>query len=117
MDKPDVDFIEGLSPAISIDQKNRSRQPALDRGHDHRDSRLPRLLFAPRSASSTVRTAGKVVTRQTPQQIVDQVLARTKDERFLVLATVVEGSKGGVQHRCSQNSRPGFLARRASTAW
>ena len=58
MDKPDVDFIEGLSPAISIDQKSASTQPAFDRRHHHRDLRLPAPALRRASASRTARTAG-----------------------------------------------------------
>jgi excinuclease ABC subunit A len=93
MDKPDVDFIEGLSPAISIDQKTASRNPRSTVGTITEIHDYLRLLFA-RVGVQHCPNCGKVVTRQTPQQIVDQVLSRTNDERFLVLATVVEGRKG-----------------------
>jgi excinuclease ABC subunit A len=93
MDKPDVDFIEGLSPAISIDQKTASRNPRSTVGTITEIHDYLRLLFA-RVGVPHCPTCGKPVTRQTPQQIVDQVLARPDGERFLVLATVVEGRKG-----------------------
>src|ERR1035438_5623565 len=92
MDKPDVDFIEGLSPAVSIDQKTASRNPRSTVGTITEIHDYLRLLFA-RVGVQHCPNCGKVVTRQTPQQIVDQVLARENDERFLVLATVVEGRK------------------------
>jgi excinuclease ABC subunit A len=93
MDKPDVDFIEGLSPAISIDQKTASRNPRSTVGTITEIHDYLRLLFA-RIGVQHCPNCGKPVTRQTAQQIVDQVLARPDGERFLVLATVVEGRKG-----------------------
>ncbi|MDE3065057.1 MAG: excinuclease ABC subunit A, partial [Acidobacteriota bacterium] len=93
MDKPDVDFIEGLSPAISIDQKTASRNPRSTVGTITEIHDYLRLLFA-RIGVPHCPNCGKPVTRQTPQQIVDQVLERPNGERFLVLATVVEGRKG-----------------------
>ena len=93
MDKPDVDFIEGLSPAISIDQKTASRNPRSTVGTITEIHDYLRLLYA-RIGIRHCPNCGKLVTRQTPQQIVDQVLSRESGERFLVLATVVEGRKG-----------------------
>ena len=93
MDKPDVDFIEGLSPAISIDQKTASRNPRSTVGTVTEVHDYLRLLFA-RVGVAHCPSCDRVVTRQTPQQIVDLVLARPAGQRFLVLATVVEGRKG-----------------------
>jgi excinuclease ABC subunit A len=93
MDKPDVDFIEGLSPAISIDQKTASRNPRSTVGTITEIHDYLRLLFA-RIGVPHCPECGRPVTRQTPQQIVDQVLSRADGERFFVLATVVEGRKG-----------------------
>ena len=107
MDKPDVDFIEGLSPAISIDQKTASRNPRSTVGTITEIHDYLRLLFA-RVGVQHCPTCGKVVTRQTPQQIVDQVLARPNDERFLVLATVVEGRKGEYSTLLSELAAQGF---------
>jgi excinuclease ABC subunit A len=107
MDKPDVDFIEGLSPAISIDQKTASRNPRSTVGTITEIHDYLRLLFA-RIGVQHCPNCGKVVTRQTPQQIVDQVLARTNDERFLVLATVVEGRKGEYSTLLSELAAQGF---------
>jgi excinuclease ABC subunit A len=107
MDKPDVDFIEGLSPAISIDQKTASRNPRSTVGTITEIHDYLRLLFA-RIGVQHCPNCGKVVTRQTPQQIVDQVLARTKDERFLVLATVVDGRKGEYSTLLSELAAQGF---------
>jgi len=93
MDKPDVDFIEGLSPAISIDQKTASRNPRSTVGTITEIHDYLRLLFA-RIGVQHCPNCSKPVSRQTPQQIVDQVLARAAGQRFLVLATVVQGRKG-----------------------
>jgi len=93
MDKPDVDFIEGLSPAISIDQKTASRNPRSTVGTITEIHDYLRLLFA-RIGVPHCPNCGKPVTRQTPQQIVDQVMERPNGTRFMVLATVVEGRKG-----------------------
>jgi excinuclease ABC subunit A len=93
MEKPDVDFIEGLSPAISIDQKTASRNPRSTVGTITEIHDYLRLLFA-RIGVQHCPNCGKPVTRQTAQQIVDQVLSREAGQRFLVLATVVEGRKG-----------------------
>ena len=93
MDKPDVDFIEGLSPAISIDQKTASRNPRSTVGTITEVHDYLRLLFA-RIGVQHCPNCAKPVSRQSAQQIVDQVLARRDGERFLVLATIVEGRKG-----------------------
>ena len=93
MDKPDVDFIEGLSPAISIDQKTASRNPRSTVGTITEIHDYLRLLYA-RIGVPHCPNCDKPVSRQTPQQIVDLVLERPADERFMVLATVVDGRKG-----------------------
>ena len=93
MDKPDVEFIEGLSPAISIDQKTASRNPRSTVGTITEIHDYLRLLFA-RIGVVHCHKCGKPVSHQTPQQIVDQVLSYTDGGRFLVLATVVDGRKG-----------------------
>ena len=116
MDKPDVEFIEGLSPAISIDQKTASRNPRSTVGTITEIHDYLRLLFA-RIGVPHCPNCGSLVTRQTPQQIVDQVLAREQRRRFLVLATVVEGRKGEYSTLLNELAGPGFLAGCASTAW
>ena len=107
MDKPDVDFIEGLSPAISIDQKTASRNPRSTVGTITEVHDYLRLLFA-RIGVQHCPNCGKSVTRQTPQQIVDQVLERPEGERFLVLATVVEGRKGEYSTLLTELAGQGF---------
>ena len=93
MDKPDVDFIEGLSPAISIDQKSASRNPRSTVGTITEVYDYLRLLFA-RVGRPHCPTCGRAVARQTPQQIVDRILTMEEGTRFLVLAPVVRGRKG-----------------------
>ena len=93
MDKPDVDFIEGLSPAISIDQKSASRNPRSTVGTITEVYDYLRLLYARIGVPHCPR-CGAVVERQTPQQIVDRVLQLPEGTRFQVLAPVVRGRKG-----------------------
>ncbi|WP_432987452.1 excinuclease ABC subunit UvrA [Dactylosporangium sp. CA-233914] len=93
MDKPDVDFIEGLSPAVSIDQKSTSRNPRSTVGTITEVYDYLRLLFA-RVGEPHCPVCGEAITKQTPQQIVDRVLAMTEGTRFQVLAPVVRGRKG-----------------------
>ncbi|MGH8971041.1 MAG: excinuclease ABC subunit UvrA, partial [Actinomycetes bacterium] len=93
MDKPDVDFIEGLSPAVSIDQKSTSRNPRSTVGTITEVYDYLRLLFA-RAGRPHCPVCGERVSRQTPQQIVDRVLTLDEGTRFQVLAPVVRGRKG-----------------------
>ncbi|HEU4676076.1 MAG TPA: excinuclease ABC subunit UvrA [Motilibacteraceae bacterium] len=93
MDKPDVDFIEGLSPAVSIDQKSTSRNPRSTVGTITEVYDYLRLLFA-RAGRPHCPKCGKPIARQTPQQIVDRVLEMEDGTRFQVLAPVVRGRKG-----------------------
>ena len=93
MDKPDVDFIEGLSPAVSIDQKSTSRNPRSTVGTITEVYDYLRLLFA-RIGQPHCPECGKEISRQTPQQIVDQILALPEGERFQVLAPVIRERKG-----------------------
>jgi excinuclease ABC subunit A len=93
MDKPDVDFIEGLSPAISIDQKSASRNPRSTVGTITEIYDYLRLLYA-RIGIPHCPNCGRLITRQTPQQIVDRVLQLPDGTRFQVLAPVVRGRKG-----------------------
>ncbi|KZB84235.1 excinuclease ABC subunit UvrA [Amycolatopsis regifaucium] len=93
MDKPDVDFIEGLSPAVSIDQKSTSRNPRSTVGTITEVYDYLRLLYA-RAGKAHCPKCGEAISKQTPQQIVDQVLAMEEGTRFQVLAPVVRGRKG-----------------------
>ncbi|WP_431880354.1 excinuclease ABC subunit UvrA [Micromonospora marina] len=93
MDKPDVDFIEGLSPAVSIDQKSTSRNPRSTVGTITEVYDYLRLLFA-RIGEPHCPICGERISKQSPQQIVDRVLAMAEGTRFMVLAPVVRGRKG-----------------------
>jgi excinuclease ABC subunit A len=93
VDKPDVDFIEGLSPAVSIDQKSTSKNPRSTVGTITEIYDYMRLLWA-RVGRPHCPDCGEPVTKQTPQQIVDQLLELPEGTRFQVLAPVVRGRKG-----------------------
>jgi excinuclease ABC subunit A len=93
MDKPDVDFIEGLSPAVSIDQKSTNRNPRSTVGTITEVYDYLRLLYA-RAGVPHCPRCGRPISRQTPQQIVDRVLEYDNGTRFQVLAPVVRGRKG-----------------------
>ena len=93
MDKPDVDFIEGLSPAVSIDQKSTNRNPRSTVGTITEVYDYLRLLFA-RAGRPHCPNCGKPISRQTPQNIVDQILALDEGVRFQVLAPVIRERKG-----------------------
>jgi excinuclease ABC subunit A len=93
MDKPDVDFIEGLSPAVSIDQKSTSRNPRSTVGTITEVYDYLRLLYA-RVGEPHCPVCGERISKQSPQQIVDRVLAMKEGTRFMVLAPVIRGRKG-----------------------
>jgi len=93
MDKPDVDFIEGLSPAVSIDQKSTSRNPRSTVGTITEVYDYLRLLFS-RAGRPHCPQCGRPIARQTPQQIVDRIMELPEGTRFQVLAPVVRGRKG-----------------------
>ncbi|MDT4891693.1 MAG: excinuclease subunit [Pseudonocardiales bacterium] len=93
MDKPDVDFIEGLSPAVSIDQKSTSRNPRSTVGTITEVYDYLRLLYA-RIGKPHCPVCGEPITKQTPQQIVDRILDMPEGTRFQVLAPVIRERKG-----------------------
>ena len=93
MDKPDVDFIEGLSPAVSIDQKSTNRNPRSTVGTITEVYDYFRLLFA-RAGRPHCPNCKKAVSRQSPQQIVDQILTMPATTKFQVLAPVIRERKG-----------------------
>ncbi len=107
MDKPDVDFIEGLSPAISIDQKTASRNPRSTVGTVTEIHDYLRLLYA-RIGIPHCPNDGSVVARQTPQQIVDQVLELPEGTRFQILAPVVRGRRGEYEALLKDLAKEGF---------
>ncbi len=111
MDKPDVDFIEGLSPAISIDQKSASRNPRSTVGTVTEVYDYLRLLFA-RIGVPHCPDHGVVITRQTPQQIVDRVLELPEGTRFQVLAPVVRGRKGNYDTLLADLAADGYVRAR-----
>ena len=111
MDKPDVDFIEGLSPAISIDQKSASRNPRSTVGTITEIYDYLRLLYA-RVGVPHCPDDGSVVSRQTPQQIVDRVLTLPEGTRFQVLAPVVRGRKGEYESLFAELAGQGFARAR-----
>src|SRR5207248_5769259 len=111
MDKPDVDFIEGLSPAISIDQKSASRNPRSTVGTITEVYDYLRLLYA-RIGVPHCPNCGEIVTRQTPQQIVDRVLELPDGTRFQVLAPVVRGRKGEYEGLLEELAQQGFVRAR-----
>ncbi len=111
MDKPDVDFIEGLSPAISIDQKSASKNPRSTVGTITEIYDYLRLLYA-RIGVAHCPNCGRVITRQTPQQIVDRVLELPEGTRFQVLAPVVRGRKGEYDGLLKELAQQGFTRAR-----
>ena len=111
MDKPDVDFIEGLSPAISIDQKSASRNPRSTVGTITEVYDYLRLLYA-RIGVPHCPTHGIRLERQTPQQIVDRLGELPEGTRFQVLAPVVRGRKGDYEGLLADLASQGFARAR-----
>ncbi len=107
MDKPDVDFIEGLSPAVSIDQKSTNRNPRSTVGTITEVYDYLRLLFA-RAGRPHCPVCGEPVSRQSPQQIVDRLLDLPEGTRFQILAPVVRGRKGEYQELFHELVTQGF---------
>ncbi|MFJ6847865.1 MULTISPECIES: excinuclease ABC subunit UvrA [Micrococcus] len=107
VDKPDVDFIEGLSPAVSIDQKSTNRNPRSTVGTITEIYDYMRLLWA-RVGVPHCPQCGEPVSRQTPQQIVDQLEELPERTRFQVLAPVVRGRKGEFVDLFKDLSTQGF---------
>ncbi|MGE5211559.1 MAG: excinuclease ABC subunit UvrA, partial [Acidobacteriota bacterium] len=111
MDKPDVDIIEGLSPAISIDQKSASRNPRSTVGTITEVYDYLRLLYA-RIGVQHCPNDGTKLQRQTPQQIVDRILDMDDGIRFQVLAPVVRGRKGEYDTLLQDLSGQGYVRAR-----
>ncbi|MFN2614970.1 MAG: excinuclease ABC subunit UvrA, partial [Actinomycetota bacterium] len=107
MEKPDVDFIDGLSPAISIDQKTASQNPRSTVGTVTEIYDYLRLLYA-RVGKPHCPKCGRPIARQTPDQIVDQVRALPEGTRFQVLAPVVRGRKGEYEELLQDLAKKGF---------
>jgi excinuclease ABC subunit A len=115
MDKPDVDFIEGLSPAVSIDQKSTSKNPRSTVGTITEVYDYLRLLYA-RAGRPHCPTCGAPISRQTPQQIVDRILDLEDGARFQVLAPVIRGRKGEYVDMFRQLQTQGFSRARVDGA-
>jgi excinuclease ABC subunit A len=111
MEKPDVDFIEGLSPAISIDQKGTSRNPRSTVGTITEIYDYLRVLFA-RIGHPHCTNCGRPIGRQTPDQIVDQVMELPEGTKFQVLAPIVRGRKGEYEKMLGDLGRKGFARAR-----
>src|SRR5213594_2238941 len=111
MEKPDVDFIEGLSPAISIDQKSASRNPRSTVGTITEIYDYLRVLYA-RVGHPHCPQCGRPIGRQTPDQIVDQVLSLPEGTRFQVLAPVVRSRKGEFAGLFEDLARRGYARAR-----
>ena len=111
MDPPDVDMIEGLSPAISIDQKSGSRNPRSTVGTITEVYNALRLLYA-RIGVQHCPNDGTRLQRQTPQQIVDRIMAMDEGMRFQVLAPVVRGRKGEYDTLLEELSGQGYVRAR-----
>ncbi|GAA3031057.1 excinuclease ABC subunit UvrA [Streptosporangium longisporum] len=111
MDKPDVDFIEGLSPAVSIDQKSTSRNPRSTVGTITEVYDYLRLLWA-RVGKPHCPQCGRAIARQSPEQIVDRVMELPEGTRFQVLAPVVRGRKGEYAELFGQLQAKGFARAR-----
>ncbi len=107
MDKPDVDFIEGLSPAVSIDQKSTSKNPRSTVGTITEVYDYLRLLYA-RAGRPHCPICHSPIERQTPQQIVDRMMALEEGTRFQVLAPVIRGRKGEYVELFRQLQTQGF---------
>jgi excinuclease ABC subunit A len=111
MEKPDVDLIEGLSPAISIEQKTTSKNPRSTVATTTEIYDYLRLLFA-RVGKPFCYQCGKPIASQTVQQIVDQVLGLPAGSRIQILAPVVRGRKGEYRHIFVQMRKEGFVRAR-----
>ena len=108
MDKPDVDYIEGLSPAISIDQKTTSKNPRSTVGTVTEIYDYLRLLWA-RVGTPHCPKCGKVIRQQTIDQIIDQVLSLPEGTRIQVMAPVIRGKKGEHQKVFEDAKRSGYV--------
>ncbi|MEU1881849.1 excinuclease ABC subunit UvrA [Streptosporangium sp. NPDC020072] len=111
MDKPDVDFIEGLSPAVSIDQKSTSRNPRSTVGTITEVYDYLRLLWA-RIGKPHCPQCARPIARQSPEQIVDRVMELQEGTRFQVLAPVIRGRKGEYAELFGQLQAKGFARAR-----
>ncbi len=115
MEKPDVDSIEGLSPAISIDQKAASHNPRSTVGTVTEIYDYLRVLYA-RAGRPHCPNCGNLVSQQTPQQMVDRIMAMPEGTRFMVLAPIIRGRKGEHEAVLDELAREGFARVRVDGA-
>lgn len=108
MDKPDVDYIEGLSPAVSIDQKTTSRNPRSTVGTVTEIYDYLRLLFA-RVGTPHCPKCGKPISQQTVEQMVDQVMAYPERTKIQVMSPIARGKKGEYQKTFEQLKKNGYV--------
>lgn len=108
MDKPDVDFIEGLSPAIAIDQKAITHNPRSTVGTMTEIYDYLRLLFA-RIGIPHCPECGREIKKQTPQEIVDQILTLPKETKIIILSPVIIGRKGEYKNLLEKIKKDGFF--------
>src|SRR5271169_5427138 len=113
MEKPDVDSIEGLSPAISIEQRTTSKNPRSTVGTVTEIYDYLRLLYAS-IGKPHCPTCGREIAAQTIQQMTDRILAMPEDTRFLVLAPFVRGKKGEYRKQMEEMVKQGFLRARVN---
>jgi len=111
MEKPDVDYIEGLSPAISIDQKSTSRNPRSTVATVTEIYDYLRLLFA-RIGIPHCPICGKPVTRRTSETIIDEIMKLSEGAKLMIMAPIVKAKKGEFAHIPEQYSRLGFARAR-----
>ena len=112
MDKPDLDFIEGLSPAISIDQKTTSRNPRSTVGTVTEIYDYLRLLYA-RTGTPHCPVCGKEIKQTTTDTIIEKIMALPEGERFMILAPVVKGKKGRHEKVLQDAKKNGYVRIRA----
>ncbi|SEJ87296.1 excinuclease ABC subunit A [Propionispira arboris] len=108
MDKPDVDYIEGLSPAISIDQKTTSRNPRSTVGTVTEIYDYLRLMFA-RAGRPHCPKCGKLITQQTVDQMIDQILTQPEKTKLLIMAQIIRGKKGEHRKVLEQIRKDGYV--------
>ena len=108
MDKPDVDYIEGLSPAISIDQKTTNKNPRSTVGTVTEIYDYLRLLFA-RAGRPHCPNCGKEIAKQTVQQMVDQIMLIPDQSKVLVLSPIIRGKKGEHKKLLDEIKKDGYV--------
>ncbi|MEK6645303.1 MAG: excinuclease ABC subunit UvrA [Candidatus Firestonebacteria bacterium] len=108
MEKPDVDYIEGLSPAIAIEQKQHSRNPRSTVGTITEIYDYLRLLFA-RIGIPHCYKCGKKIVRQTSQQIIEQILSLKEDSKIQILAPLIQGRKGEYKKTFDEIKKEGYV--------